>query len=158
MIPNDVVSAGIGNLGAALCEPLGRSKPGSFRGRHHGEPHDRPVAHPQHVRIKGSHPGRPSVLGPPLPIRWTGLILFLKRSRAVASRRGRLAQMRVCRLTTPAPQHRSCTFRTRLGRSDRLRVRRERDPSPTRRSVRHQRASTAQAMFRMSNAVRTRTF
>jgi hypothetical protein len=25
-------------------------------------------------------------------VRWTGLILFLKRSRAVASRRGRLAQ------------------------------------------------------------------
>ena len=33
--------------GAALHEPLGRSKPGLFRRRHHGEPHDRPVAHPQ---------------------------------------------------------------------------------------------------------------
>jgi hypothetical protein len=31
-----------------------------------------------------------------------------------------------CRLTTPDPQRRSCTFRTRLGRSDRLRFRRER--------------------------------
>ena len=33
--------------GAAFQEPLGRSKPGLFRRRHHGEPYDRPLAHPQ---------------------------------------------------------------------------------------------------------------
>ena len=41
--------------GAAFQEPLGRSKPGLFRRRHHREPHDRPLAHPQQLRDRAQH-------------------------------------------------------------------------------------------------------
>ena len=41
--------------GAAFREPLGRSGPGLFRRRHHGEPHDRPLAHPQQLRDRARH-------------------------------------------------------------------------------------------------------
>ena len=41
--------------GAALHQSLGRSEPGLFRRWHHGEPHDRPVAHPQQLRDRAQY-------------------------------------------------------------------------------------------------------
>ena len=40
---------------AAFHEPLGRSEPRLFCRRHHGEPHDRPLARPQQLRDRAQH-------------------------------------------------------------------------------------------------------